>query len=101
MNAILIMLEMIIGIYLYLVIAYVVVSWLINFNILNLSSPVTAQVSHVLRSLVEPALKPIRDLLAKVGLNNLGGIDISPVVLMLALYFLQNLVRYDILPAIQ
>lgn len=76
----------IITIYIWLLIASVVLSWLVAFNVVNTGNRFVYQVRDVLDRLTEPALRPIRNLLP-----NLGGIDISPIILILALYFIRDL----------
>jgi YggT family protein len=73
----------IINLYWWVVIAQAVMSWLIAFGIINTYNKFVAQVGEVLYRLTEPALRPIRNLLP-----NLGGIDISPIILLLLLGFL-------------
>jgi YggT family protein len=77
----------IIQLYTYVVIATVIVSWLIAFNVINLHNPFVRQVAYILAQLTEPLLDPIRRVLP-----SLGGLDISPVILLLLLYFLQRLI---------
>lgn len=76
----------IIQIYIYILIASAVLSWLIAFNVINTRNQFVATVAEALWRLTEPALKPIRNILP-----NLGGLDLSPVVLILLLIFVQNL----------
>ena len=73
----------IINLYWWVVIAQAVMSWLIAFGIINTYNKFVAQLGEVLYRLTEPALRPIRNLLP-----NLGGIDISPIILLLLLGFL-------------
>ena len=73
-----------ISIYLFVLLVWVVMSWLLAFNVLNHRSPVVAMLSDFLYRVTEPALRPIRRFIP-----HLGGIDISPVVLILILYFFQ------------
>ncbi len=86
MQSIVILIYQIINIYIWVLIAMVIVSWLIAFNIINLQNKFVYTVSDVLNRLTEPVLAPIRRYMP-----NLGGIDISPVVLILGLLFAQNL----------
>ena len=79
----------IINIYIWIVIAMVVMSWLVGFNVVNMQNDFVRQIRYALYRLTEPALGPIRRLLP-----DLGGLDISPMVLLLALYFLQQLIVY-------
>jgi YggT family protein len=76
----------VITIYIWLLIASVVLSWLVAFNVINTGNRFVYQVRDVLDRLTEPLLRPIRNLLP-----NLGGIDISPIILILALYFVRDL----------
>ncbi len=85
-NPILWLIITVLDIYFWIVIAWVVASWLIAFNVINPSNPVVRQILYGLSRLVEPALRPIRRFLP-----DLGGIDISPMILLLGIYFLQYL----------
>ena len=76
-----------IKLYIYALIALAVLSWLIAFNVVNMRNRAVAVVTDTLYRLTEPVLRPIRSILP-----DLGGIDISPVILILILIFLQNLV---------
>lgn len=76
----------VIQLYIYILIASAILSWLIAFNVVNMSNQVVAMIAEALWRLTEPALRPIRRFLP-----NLGGLDISPVVLILVLIFVQNL----------
>ena len=69
-------------IYWWLVIVQAVVSWLIAFNILNTYSRPVAMVLDFLYRITEPALRPIRQFLPLIG-----GLDISPVILLLIIWF--------------
>jgi YggT family protein len=87
MQALLNLFNTVVSIYIWLLIASVVLSWLIAFNVINTGNRFVYQVRDFLYRITEPALRPIRNLLP-----NLGGIDISPVILILALYFARDLV---------
>ena len=73
----------------WLIIAVVVVSLLSQFGIVNANNPYVRQISYALRRLTEPVLGPIRGLLP-----DLGGIDISPVIALIGIQFLQYCVAY-------
>jgi YggT family protein len=73
--------------YIYILIAAAVLSWLIAFNVVNMHNPIVANISEFLYRVTEPALRPIRNLLP-----NLGGIDVSPVILILLILFIQNVI---------
>jgi YggT family protein len=74
-------------IYVYVLIAAAVMSWLVAFNVVNARSPVVSSIGHFLYAVTEPVLRPIRNILP-----NLGGIDISPVIVILVIVFLQNVI---------
>jgi YggT family protein len=86
MYAFLNLLDTVIRIYIWLLIIQAVLSWLVAFGVVNRHNRVVGQIEDFLWRITEPALRPIRRVLP-----NLGGIDISPVVLILLLYFLRNL----------
>jgi YggT family protein len=65
----------------YLVLAQVILSWLVSFQVLNLRQPLVAQIWDGLNRLFEPVYRPIRRILP-----DLGGIDLAPLVLLLGLY---------------
>ena len=72
----------IINIYFWVILATVILSWLVAFNVVNRSNPYVRQIGYALERLTEPLLKPIRRFLP-----DLGGIDISPIILLLGLQF--------------
>ena len=82
-------------IYLWLIIIWVILSWLIAFQVINTSNRLVYTIGDFLNRITEPALRPIRRIVP-----NLGGIDISPMILILLLIFLRNLLQYDIAPAL-
>jgi YggT family protein len=79
----------VLDIYFWIIIATVIVSWLIAFNVINGANPYVRQAVFALRRLTEPLLGPIRRFLP-----DLGGIDISPIVLLIALSFVRYLIVY-------
>lgn len=86
----------IIDLYIWVVIIGAVLSWLIAFNVINTQNRFVYAVVDFLYRVTEPALRPIRNFLP-----NLGGIDISPVILILILLFIRDVVLLGwILPAI-
>ena len=86
MNAVLILVDSIISLYIYTLLAYVIASWLIAFKIINPWQPVVRWILQTLGGLHEPLLSRIRNVLP-----NLGGIDISPIIILLAVQFLRNI----------
>lgn len=73
--------------YWWVILGTVIMSWLIAFNIVNLSNPYVRQFNTFLRRATEPVLAPIRRILP-----DLGGIDISPILLLIGLEFLRRFV---------
>ena len=73
--------------YIFILFAAAVLSWLVVFNVVNTRNPAVAMVADFLYRITEPALRPIRE-----RLPNFGGIDISFIVLILIIYFVQTVV---------
>ena len=85
----------VIQLYIWVIIASAILSWLIAFNVVNTSNRFVYSVADMLYRVTEPALRPIRNILP-----DLGGIDISPVILILFLLFIINVVLLGwLLPA--
>ena len=93
MVAIFWLLDTVLQLMVYAIIAMVIMSWLFAFNVINASNQFVAMVANFLDSITEPLLRPIRRYIP-----NLGGIDLSPIVLLLAITFLQILLRTSIAP---
>jgi len=87
-------LSYIIYLYTWVVIIDVALSWLMQLNIVNPYQPTVRSLSQSLHAVTEPLLRPIRRLLPSAG-----GIDFSPVVLLLACYFVQSVVLPNIAKA--
>jgi YggT family protein len=87
MNPFLWLISTIIDIYIWILIASAVLSWLVAFNVVNTRNPIVHAIGEFLYRITEPALRPIRNMLP-----NLGGIDISPVVLIIGLLFLRQFI---------
>ncbi len=81
------LLLLVIDIYKWVVIGQAVMSWLVAFGVINTYNRFVAQLGEMLFRLTEPALRPIRNVLP-----NLGGVDISPIILLLLLWFMQRLI---------
>ena len=79
--------------YSYIVIANVVISWLIAFNVLNTQNRFVYSVLDFTYRLTEPLLNRIRQFLP-----NLGAFDISPIILLMLIWILQMCMRYYIQP---
>ena len=87
MNSLLYLIIQIISLYKFVLIIYIIFTWLINFNIINTSNRFVYSVMEVLYKFSEPSLRIVRKYIP-----NLGSIDISPIVLFLLLEFLQRLI---------
>ncbi|HTV43929.1 MAG TPA: YggT family protein [Stellaceae bacterium] len=86
MYALLNLVNTVITIYIWLLIIQAVLSWLVAFGVVNRHNRAVAMVGDFLWRITEPLLRPIRRIIP-----DLGGIDISPVILILLLYFIDNL----------
>ncbi len=90
MRAVLDVVLLVLQIYVWILIASAVLSWLIAFNVINTRNQFVATVWDMLYRMTEPVLRPIRE-----RLPNLGGLDISPIILLLIIYFIQSvIIRY-------
>jgi YggT family protein len=90
MRALLDVILVVLQIYVWLLIASAILSWLIAFNVVNTHNQVVAVIADFLYRITEPVLRPIRSFMP-----NLGGLDISPVILILIIFFIQSvIVRY-------
>lgn len=65
----------------FFIIAHVIMSWLINFQVLNLHQQLVAQIWHMLNRILEPIYQPIRRILP-----NMAGIDLAPLVALIGVY---------------
>jgi YggT family protein len=88
MRSLLWLIDTVIMLYVYLLIASAILSWLVAFNVVNSRNDVVRAIWDFLYRVTEPVLRPIRRILP-----NLGGIDISPVILILLLLFVRNLIQ--------
>ena len=86
MNSVVILISQIIELFIWLLIIQAIMSWLINFGIINTQSSFVNMIGNFLYKVTEPFLRPIRRLLPQ-----LGGVDISPVILIMLLIFFRNL----------
>lgn len=87
MQSLFLLIDTIIGLYIWLLIGSAVLSWLVVFQVVNTRNRAVVAIGDFLYRVTEPALRPIRRILP-----NMGGIDLSPVVLILLLIFLRNLI---------
>ena len=73
-------LMMLLGIARFFIFAHFIMSWLISFDVLNVRQPIVGQIWYTLQRILEPIYRPIRNILP-----NLGGIDLSPIVALIAI----------------
>jgi YggT family protein len=88
-NPLLWLISTLIWLYIYVLIAAAVLSWLIAFNIVNTRNQFVAMIGDFLYRVTEPALRPIRSVMP-----DLGGIDISPIILIVGLLFLERVLYW-------
>ena len=88
MGSLVIVLLFVLKIVWWIVIAHVIMSWLIGFNVLNRHQPLVWQIWNGLERLLEPIYGPIRRVLP-----NMGGLDLSPLVLLVILYAIQVVIQ--------
>jgi YggT family protein len=93
MRALFEVIDIALSLYMWIVIAMAIFSWLVAFNVVNTRSPAVAMVGDFLYRITDPVLRPIRSVLP-----NLGGIDISPVILFLIIIFIRYVIALYILP---
>jgi YggT family protein len=87
MQSLVLLVDTVISIYIWLLIASAILSWLVAFKVINTQNRFVYSVISFLYRITEPALRPFRRIIP-----NLGGIDISPVILILILFFVRNLI---------
>lgn len=75
----------------FVVLAHLIMSWLVNFQVLNLRQPLVYQIWSGLNRLLEPLYGPIRRMLP-----NLGGIDLSPLIVLIGIYAIEIILRNNI-----
>ena len=93
MQSFLVIFNMLINLVFWIIIIQVILSWLVAFDILNLRQPFVYQVWNGLNRLTEPMFRPIRNLLP-----DMGGIDISPMIVLFGLFALQVIVNNNLAP---
>jgi YggT family protein len=95
MRAVLDIILIVLDLYIWLLIAAAILSWLIAFNVVNTRNQFVSAVAEFLYRITEPVLAPIRSFLP-----NLGGLDISPIILILIIMFIERVITYYIYPAV-
>jgi YggT family protein len=87
--------SLLLTLYIYVLIAAAVLSWLIAFNVVNTRHPFVGMVAEFLYRVTEPVLRPIRK-----RLPNMGGIDISPIIVIIIIWFIQLVIIPNIAKAL-
>ena len=87
MNALIILIDQIVNLYIWTMLAYIIITWLVAFRIINPWQPIVRMAMDFLGRIHEPLMSRVRRFLP-----DLGGIDLSPIILLLAAQFLGNLV---------
>ena len=93
MRAVLEIILLILDLYWWVVLAMIIMSWLISFSVINTRNQFVDMVWRVLLALTDPVLRPIRRLMPKFS-----GIDISPIILFLIIFFIQRVIVLYIYP---
>ena len=94
MRAILDLILLVLQLYTWVIIAMAILSWLIAFGVINIRNDFVRSIWNALMAVTEPVLMPIRR-----RLPNLGGLDLSPVIVLLAIFFLERVIIYYVYPA--
>ena len=95
MRSILYVILLVLDLYIWLLIAAAVLSWLVAFNVVNSRNQFVAMLGDFIYRVTEPVLRPIRNMLP-----SLGGIDVSPVVLILIIILIKDVIVRYIYPAV-
>ena len=79
--------DFLLTLYIYVLVAWAVLSWLLAFNVVNTRHPVVHAIAEFLYRITEPVLRPIRN-----RMPNLGGIDISPIIAWIIILFIKYVI---------
>ncbi|MGY3619840.1 YggT family protein [Bradyrhizobium sp. USDA 10063] len=93
MRAVLDILIIVLDLYVWLLIAAAILSWLVAFNVVNTRNQFVSAVAEFLYRITEPVLAPIRNIMP-----NLGGLDISPIIVILLIMFIERVIMYYVYP---
>ena len=93
MRAILDIILIVLDLYVWLLIAAAILSWLVAFNVVNTRNQFVGAITEFLYRITEPVLRPIR-----TRMPDLGGLDISPIILILIIMLIQRVISYYIYP---
>ena len=86
------LIDKVIGLYMFVVVISVVLTWLVQFKVVNTSNQMIYMVGDFLYRITEPVLKRIRSVVPPVG-----GIDLAPLILLVILWFVQSQVRNNLI----
>ncbi|NOR61134.1 MAG: YggT family protein [Rhodobacteraceae bacterium] len=75
----------------FVVVAHIIMSWLVSFQVLNIRQPIVAQIWYGLQRILEPMYRPIRKILPPMG-----GLDLAPMVLIFGLFALRVILANNI-----
>lgn len=95
MRAILDVILIALDLYVYVIIASAIFSWLYAFNVVNPRNQVVSMIGNALYQMTEPLLRPIRRFMPQMG-----GLDLSPIVLLLAIFLVQRLIVLYVYPVV-
>ena len=93
MRAVLDIVLLILDLYWWIVIAMIIMSWLISFNVINTRNQFVEAVWRILNQLTEPVLRPIRRIMP-----NFSGLDISPIIAFILIFFIDQVIRIYLFP---
>ena len=88
MQSLFMLIDTILGLYVWVLIASAILSWLVAFNVVNTRNRAVYVIGDFLYRVTEPVLAPIRRIMP-----NLGGLDLSPIIVILIIFFIRNLMR--------
>ena len=88
MTSIFMILMLLIDVAFFIILAHIIMSWLINFGVLNMGQPIVAQIWNGLSQLLEPIYGPMRR-----RLPAMGGLDLAPLIVILGLYVIEIVLR--------
>ena len=87
--------DLALSLYTWIIIGSAIFSWLYAFNVVNTSNRFVGMIGEFLFKATEPALRPIRRIMP-----DLGGLDISPIILLLIIFFIRRLMWTSLVPAL-
>ncbi len=93
MAALLDVVLLVLHLYTYVIIAAAILSWLVAFNVVNARNDLVRSIWATLTALTEPVFRPVRRMLP-----NLGGIDVSPIIVLLIIFLIQDIIARYVAP---